>query len=344
MTYPTTNTAITAIVDGASYPKATDVNPAFADLDGVKTMLGVNGVGWMREGMMYNGVLSVTVSANDLIVALKTRAGTDPSASDPVYIMINGTVRKCIAALSKTLADGTNWFNSGGAELATKEVDYFAYAIWNTTPATDIVDLGFARVPYFNVYSQASGTTTNEKYLAFANASTPTSTDDMVNIARFTAILSAGAGYTWTVPTFTSVNLIQRPTFETRLLSWTPTWTNLTIGNATQVATYKLSTECNFDIDVIFGNTTSIGGDVSHSTPIAGVAFGFMKVAGTLGIRDAGTAQYSGVNLMQSASLINYKTLNAAGTYLSQVSLSSTIPMTWTTSDELHEWAHYGLI
>jgi len=34
MTYPTTNTAITAIVDGASYPKATDVNPAFADLDG----------------------------------------------------------------------------------------------------------------------------------------------------------------------------------------------------------------------------------------------------------------------------------------------------------------------
>jgi len=224
MTYPTTNTAITAIVDGASYPKATDVNPAFADLDGVKTMLGVNGANWMREGMMYNGVLSVTVSANDLIVALKTRAGTNPSTTDPVYIMINGTVRKCTAALSKTLADGTNWFNSGSVELGTKEVDYFVYAIWNTTPATDIVDLGFARAPYFSVYSDASGTTTNEKYLAYANASAPTSTDDMVNIGRFAATLSlTGTGHLWTVPTFTTSNLIQRPIFETRQLQFTPT-------------------------------------------------------------------------------------------------------------------------
>jgi hypothetical protein len=225
MSYPTDNTAITQIVDGAGYPRATNVNPAFSDLDGVKTMLGVNGVGWIAEGQMYNGKLSVTVAANNLTVAIKTLAGADPSAALPVYVRINGTIRKITAALSVTKNAGTNWFNSGSAELAAKEVDYFAYLLWNTTPATDIVDLGISRVPYFNVYSEASGTTTNEKYLAFANASTPTATDDMVNIGRFAATLSAGAGYTWTVPTYTSVNLVQKPCLETRVLTYTPTIT-----------------------------------------------------------------------------------------------------------------------
>jgi len=168
--------------------------------------------------------ISVTVAANDLVVALKHEDGTDPSADRPLYFKIGDSLRACTAALSKTLADGTNWFNSGSTTLGTKEVDYFIYAIWNTTPATDIVDLGFARVPYFSVYSEASATTTNEKYLAYANASAPTATDDMVNIGRFAATLSlTGTGHLWTVPTYTSANLIQRPIFETRQLQFAPT-------------------------------------------------------------------------------------------------------------------------
>jgi hypothetical protein len=239
MSYPTDNTAITQIVDGAGYPRATNVNPAFSDLDGVKTMLGVNGIGWIGEGQMYNGKLSVTVSANDLIVAIKTLAGNNPSASEPVYVRINGTIRKITAALSKTLADGTNWFNAGSAELATKEVDYFAYLIWNTTPATDIVDLGFARKPHYTVYSEVSATATSENYLATSNASAPTSTDDMVNIGRFAATLSAGAGYTWTVPTFTTTNLIQRPCFESRWLSYQPAYSANGSMTFTTVTTNK---------------------------------------------------------------------------------------------------------
>lgn len=245
MTYPTTNTAITAIVDGASYPQAADVNPAFADLDGVKTMLGVNGVSWIPEGRMYNGKLSITVSSNDLIVALKTLAGTDPSTTDPVYVRINGSVRKCTAALSKTLADGTNWFNSGSAELGTKEVDYFAYLIWNTTPATDIIDIGISRLSHLTVYSEGSSTTTSERYLTYSNASAPTATDNIVNIGRFAATLSlTGTGHLWTVPTYTTSNLIQRPCFETRWLDYQPaysangsmTYTTVT----TNVARYML--------------------------------------------------------------------------------------------------------
>lgn len=192
------------------------------------------------DGTMVNGKLSVTVSANDLIVALKTLAGTDASATDPILIRINGTVRTCTAALSKTLADATNWFNAGAAETAAKEVDYFAYAIWNTTPATDIMDLGFARKPYFSVYSEASATTTSDNYLAYANGSAPAATDDMVNIGRFAATLSAGAGYTWTVPTFTLVNLKNRPTFESRWLTYAPTIAGYSSNPTTTVYIYQV--------------------------------------------------------------------------------------------------------
>lgn len=256
MTFPTdlSFNTIPQITDGVDYPEAADINPVYDEIIAIEKLLGVNGGSWIGEGQMMNGKLSVTVSANDLIVALKTIAGTDPSTTDPVYIRINGTVRKCTAALSKTLVDGTNWFNSGGAELATKEADYFVYAIWNTTPATDIMDLGFSRAPYFSVYSEASGTTTNEKYLAFANASTPTSTDNLVNIGRFAATLSAGAGYTWTVPTFTTANLIQRPIFFTRWLSYAPTVAGFSAVPTATVYEYKLN---NTDVTVRLREATA---------------------------------------------------------------------------------------
>lgn len=200
------------------------------------------------DGVMVNGKLSVTVSANDLVVALKTLADADASATDPIFVRINGTVRACTAALSKTLADGTNWFNSGSAELGTKEIDYFAYLIWNTTPATDIMDIGFSRLSHLTVYSEGSSTTTSERYLTYSNASAPTSTDNIVNIGRFAATLSlTGTGHLWTVPTYTTSNLVQRPCFETRWLDYQPAYSanaSMTFTTVTtNLARYKLDEE-----------------------------------------------------------------------------------------------------
>lgn len=176
---------------------------------------------FMRNGEMRNGKFSVTVTSSDLTVALKTILSADPSASDPVYIKLGGTVRTITSALSFTLNDATNWFNAGSAELATKEIDYFIYAVWDSNSTA--VALSCARVPYGKLVSEFSATTTNEKHLAnFANF---TSTDSVEVVGRFAATLSAGAAYTWTVPTFTDANLIQAPIHETRLLEFTPTVT-----------------------------------------------------------------------------------------------------------------------
>lgn len=184
------------------------------------TILGLKMAVWAgikpAEGTMWNGKISVTDAAG-ITVALKTLAGTNPSASDPVYITLGGAVRTITSALSVSKADGTNWFNAGSAELATKEIDYFVYLGYN---ATDGVVIGFARIPFANQYSDFSATTTNEKYCAISTITNAAATDYYEVIGRFAATLSAGAGYTWTVPTFTASNLIQRPIYESRDLAY----------------------------------------------------------------------------------------------------------------------------
>ena len=186
------------------------------------------------RGYLINGKLAVT-DASGITVALKTLAGNDPSETDPVHVRIGDSVHVITSALSRALADGTNWFNAGSAELATKEIDYFAYLVYDSNSSA--VGLTFARIPYANLVSDFSATTTNEKYCdGYADFTT---TDEVENIGRFAATLSAGAGYTWSVPTFTASNLIQRPIYETRLLSYTLTIVGYS-GTPTQSGSYKI--------------------------------------------------------------------------------------------------------
>lgn len=279
-----------------------------------------------------NGKISVTVASNNITVALKTLAGNNPSTSEPVGVWINGTRRQCTAALSVTKNAGTNWFASGAAELATKEIDYFVYLIWNTTPATDIVDIGFARIPTGRVYSDFSGTTTNEKYLAFGNASTPTSTDDVVLIGRFAATLSASASYNWSVPTYTNNNLIQHPIYHTRQLSYTPVWassgTQPAIGNGTLTGTYQIRDhEMMCEVEQVNGSTTTYGtGAYTWSMPFTLATYYPMPCYAL----DSGTAHYTGTAFdFSTNNLINVATSGGGTTW------GQTVPITWANGDKM---------
>ena len=185
----------------------------------------------------WDGKIVPSVTSNDLTVALKGMDGNDPSPSNQVHVRIGDTLHTIEAALSVTVADATNWFNAGGAELATLEIDYFVYLGYN---ATDGVVIGFSRIPYANEYDDFSATSTNEKYAAISTITNAAAGDDYVLIGRFAATLSAGAGYTWTVPTFTSKNLIQRPIYETQWRTWAPTYGGFSSAPATHVSRYKI--------------------------------------------------------------------------------------------------------
>lgn len=221
------------------------------------------------QGHLINGKIAVTDAAG-ITVAIKTLAGNDPSETDPVFVRIGDTVHMLTAALSVSKADGTNWMNAGSAELATQEVDYFVYLGYN---ATDGVVIGFSRYPGANSYDDFSATSTNEKYCAISTITNAAATDYYEVVGRFAATLSAGAGYTWSVPTYTAKNLIQRPIYETRWLSFSSALSGWS-GTPTQTAQYKVMYNhvmVNFAVTAGVSNATTatgtlpfINGDASN--------------------------------------------------------------------------------
>ena len=224
-----------------------------------------------RTSGLLGGRIQATVASNNLTLAVKTLAGTDPSASSPVGIWIGDTLRWITSALSVSANAGTNWFNSGSAELATREIDYFVYMGYN---ATDGVTLGFSRIPYARLYSDFNTTTTNEKFARISTITNAAAGDNYVNIGRFAATLSAGASFNWSVPTFTNANLIQEPIYETRWLDWTlaisaagsMTYTSPTIF----AAKYRLDyTDCNIQLQVSGTVGGTLGGTLRASLPIS---------------------------------------------------------------------------
>lgn len=122
--------------------------------------------------------------------------------------------------------------------------------------------------------------------------------------------------------------------------SYTPTWTNLTVGNGTVVAKYcQIGRTVFVRISLVWGSTTSISGSVSVSTPTTQVSYG-----GTAGISALGNARLSdnsagitheGVVLNISTTTVLLTVHDASGTYLKAVVLSSTVPFTWTNPDEI---------
>lgn len=246
--FPTSAISYATLVDFVDSPLAAHENSQGDELTAIETWVLSKG---FTDGMMINGKLAVSVSSNDLVLELKTLAGTDPSTTDPVFIPINGTVRKVTAATSCTLADGTNWFNSGSAELGTKEIDYFAYAVYDSN--SSVVAIAPSRIPSGNLVSDFSSTTTNDKYLG--NYSNFTTTDDVVVIGRFAATLSlTGTGHLWTVPTFTNKNLIHRPIYKTRWLSYSPTITGYSANPTNSVYEYYLDENV---VKIMFSENTA---------------------------------------------------------------------------------------
>lgn len=210
------------------------------------------------EGFLFNGKISVTVSSNNITVAIKGMNGSDPSSSNPVWVRINGTMRVIISALSVTKNAGTNWFNSGSSELATNEIDYFVYLGYNST---DGVVIGFSRIPYATQYGDFSSTSTNDYYCAISTTTNAASTDYYNLIGRFAATLSATSSFNWSIPTFTAANLIQHPIYQTRVLTMSPTLTGYSANPTNQTYTYCI----NYKTVVVWGRDATAGTSNSSS-------------------------------------------------------------------------------
>jgi hypothetical protein len=125
--------------------------------------------------------------------------------------------------------------------------------------------------------------------------------------------------------------------------TWTPTLTNLTVGNGTAIWSYAQSGKVVFiDISFTLGSTSSVG-DVRISLPVeAKYNFGSFLV----NYLDAGTTYFAGAAVIENdgTSFISTKVFKTDSTYATLASLSSTVPMTWTTNDRISIQGSYEAV
>jgi hypothetical protein len=118
--------------------------------------------------------------------------------------------------------------------------------------------------------------------------------------------------------------------------SWTtysPTLTNLTVGNGTQIARYqKVGKTVNVFYQLTLGSTSSVGNTPNITLPSTPAQANFY--AGSLNMIDSGNTTFMGQALIVAGALYP-QAIQSNGTYTNAANVTSTVPMTWTTSDVL---------
>lgn len=289
------------------------------------------------QGTLINGQIQRTVASNNLTVAIKTLSGADPTVENPVVVRIGNTVRSITSALSVTKNAGTNWFNSGSSEHATQDIDYFVYLGYN---ATDGVTIGYARIPYARVYGDFSATSTNDKHCAISTITNATSTDEYEVVGRFNASLSATASFNWSIPA-TSI-IINRPIFETRVLTWVPQFTNITAGNGTHSSSYRISgKQVWLQQRFVLGSTSSVGSAPTFSLPFTSIPVSNNPNIGPATYLQTGTASFTGTIVHSTTTTAAFNIQTTTGNYTQDANVAATIPFTWANTHVLMGRALY---
>ena len=118
-------------------------------------------------------------------------------------------------------------------------------------------------------------------------------------------------------------------------ISFTPTLTNITLGNGTATGKYvKIGKVVFVFFELVFGSTTTISNYPGVTLPIAPVSYAGL-LNGNVYMLDAATAEYYGVVYNDSGVRGTFFAQNAAGTYVRDAIIGATVPMTWTTNDKL---------
>ena len=121
----------------------------------------------------------------------------------------------------------------------------------------------------------------------------------------------------------------------TTLTTYTPTFTGLTLGNGTVSAKYcKVGGIIVDEIVITFGSTTVVTGNVviNGMQPSINNAPTF---CGTANLHDVGSEYYVGVVREVNSTSVEILADNASSTYLRRSVLSSTVPHTWATGDQI---------
>lgn len=163
----------------------------------------------------------------------------------------------------------------------------------------------------------------------------------VVGVADTTLTITGGTTYTLVNADITSpyyskaVSPVGFPTY----FNYTTTTGGITLGSGTLVSRFSISQNIiTADIALTLAADSSITGSVSFTLPYTpSISFTI-----PVWLRDAGTTTYFGFGLVYAGNAtFTVYAANAGGTYTSLTALSSTIPHTWATGDNIYISATY---
>ena len=128
--------------------------------------------------------------------------------------------------------------------------------------------------------------------------------------------------------------------------AWSPTLSNITIGNGTVKARYTvIGKTVIISFLLTFGSTTSItGSDVSFTLPVASRIDTHHPVSNcSCMLHDAGSQYYMGWPEV-SLSTVTVRAWDVDGTYAERGFISSTAPFTWTVNDQIYVSGSYEAV
>lgn len=118
--------------------------------------------------------------------------------------------------------------------------------------------------------------------------------------------------------------------------AWTPTWANLTIGNATQDCKYtQIGKTIHFRCVITLGNTSSVGTNPTFTLPVASNAAYLFTPCGSSRCQDTSGAWYLGT-VYANGSTGQPIIYNTSGSWIASAGLSATNPFTWTNTDVMY--------
>lgn len=118
---------------------------------------------------------------------------------------------------------------------------------------------------------------------------------------------------------------------------YTPSLTNMTLGNGTSSCTYiQIGKTVHVRGRLAWGSTTSVAGQISLSLPVTAVSSNFVA---NVTVR-AGGVDY-GAYFASTTTTLALSALGAAGTYVNRVTSSATVPGTWGSGDNITFSATY---
>lgn len=116
--------------------------------------------------------------------------------------------------------------------------------------------------------------------------------------------------------------------------TWTPTWTNFTIGSGTGVYKYlQVGKTVHFYVKVTLSGST-MGTDPYFSLPVSVSSdTGAAHILGDVHIEDTGSTNYLGKCKIRTGSNARIQVVLASGTYAQTTAVTASLPMTWANSD-----------